>query len=60
MALSCGELGRGHRRQHRVLIIGFMWFMPKVFGDRWIAYMGRPGEQLRPGPDFVLSSSRAP
>jgi hypothetical protein len=29
--------------------------MPKLFGNRWIAYMGRPGEQLKPGPDFVLS-----
>lgn len=38
-----------------LLIIGFVWFMPKVFGDRWIALMGRPGEQLTPGPDFVLS-----
>ena len=38
-----------------LLIIGFVWFMPNVFGDRWIALMGRPGEQLRPGPDFVLS-----
>jgi hypothetical protein len=38
-----------------LLVIGFVWFMPKVFGDRWIALMGRPGEQLKPGPDFVLS-----
>ena len=38
-----------------LLVIGFVWFMPKVFGDRWIAYMGRPGEQLKPGPDFILS-----
>ena len=38
-----------------LLVIGFLWFMPRVFGDRWIAYMGRPGEQLRPGPDFILS-----
>src|SRR5205814_7804934 len=38
-----------------LLVIGFVWFMPRVFGDRWTAYMGRPGEQLRPGPDFVLS-----
>jgi hypothetical protein len=29
--------------------------MPQVFGNRWIAYMGRPGEQLKPGPDFILS-----
>lgn len=30
--------------------------MPSLpVGDRWIAYLGRPGEQLRPGPDFVLS-----
>jgi sterol desaturase/sphingolipid hydroxylase (fatty acid hydroxylase superfamily) len=38
-----------------LLIIGFVWFMPNVFGNRWIALMGRPGEQLKPGPDFVLS-----
>jgi len=38
-----------------LLIICFVWFMPKVFGERWIALMGRPGEQLTPGPDFVLS-----
>ena len=38
-----------------LLVIGFVWFMPKVFGDRWIAYLGRPGEQLKPGPDFILS-----
>jgi sterol desaturase/sphingolipid hydroxylase (fatty acid hydroxylase superfamily) len=38
-----------------LLVIGFVWFLPKVFGDRWVAYLGRPGEQLRPGPDFILS-----
>ena len=38
-----------------LLVIGFVWFMPQVFGNRWIAYMGRPGEQLTPGPDFILS-----
>lgn len=38
-----------------LLVIGFVWFIPKVFGDRWTAYMGRPDEQLKPGPDFVLS-----
>jgi hypothetical protein len=38
-----------------LLVIGFVWFMPQVFGNRWIAYMGRPGEQLRPGPEFILS-----
>lgn len=38
-----------------LLVIGFVWFMPQVFGNRWIAYIGRPGEQLKPGPDFVLS-----
>ena len=34
---------------------GFVWFRPKVFGDRWIAYLGRPGEHFKPGPDFILS-----
>jgi len=29
--------------------------MPNVFGNRWIALMGRPGEQLRPGPEFIVS-----
>jgi Protein of unknown function (DUF1761) len=38
-----------------LLVIGFVWFRPKVFGDRWSVCQGRPGEQLRPGPDFVLS-----
>jgi hypothetical protein len=38
-----------------LLVIGFVWFMPNVFGNRWIALMGRPGEQLKPGPDFILS-----
>ena len=38
-----------------LLVIGFVWFMPQVFGDRWIALMGRPGEQLRPGPEFIVS-----
>jgi uncharacterized protein DUF1761 len=38
-----------------LLVIGFVWFMPNVFGNRWIALMGRPGEQLRPGPEFVVS-----
>lgn len=38
-----------------LLLIGFVWFMPNVFGDRWIALMGRPGEQLRPGPEFIVS-----
>lgn len=38
-----------------LLVIGFVWFRPQVFGNRWIAYIGRPGEQFKPGPDFVLS-----
>jgi len=38
-----------------LLVIGFVWFMPNIFGSRWIALMGRPGEQLKPGPDFILS-----
>lgn len=38
-----------------LLVIGFVWFMPNVFGNRWIALMGRPGEQLRPGPEFIVS-----
>lgn len=41
------------------LVIGFIWFMPKVFGSRWLAYLGRPGEQLRPGPEFALSIASA-
>jgi uncharacterized protein DUF1761 len=41
------------------LIVGFIWFMPMVFGSRWLAYLGRPGEQLRPGPEFVLSIASA-
>ena len=38
-----------------LLVIGFIWFMPSVFGNRWIALMGRPGEQLKPGPEFIVS-----
>lgn len=38
-----------------LLVIGFVWFMPNVFGNRWIALMGRPGEQLRAGPEFIVS-----
>ena len=38
-----------------LLVIGFVWFMPNVFGNRWIALMGRPGEQMRPGPEFIVS-----
>lgn len=43
-----------------LLVIGFVWFRPTVFGDRWIAYQGRPGEQFKPGPDFILSILSAP
>lgn len=38
-----------------LLVIGFVWFMPQLFGNRWMAYIGRPGEQMRPGPEFILS-----
>ena len=38
-----------------LLVIGFVWFMPNAFGNRWIALMGRPGEQMRPGPEFIIS-----
>ena len=38
-----------------LLVIGFVWFMPNVFGNRWIALMGRPGEQLRPVPEFIVA-----
>ena len=38
-----------------VMVIGFVWFRPQVFGSRWMAYIGKPGQQMRPGPDFVIA-----
>ena len=38
-----------------VMVFGFVFFLPGVFGARWLALIGRPGEQLRPGPEFVVS-----
>ena len=38
-----------------VMVFGFVFFLPGVFGARWLALIGRPGEQMRPGPEFVVS-----
>ena len=38
-----------------VMVFGFVFFLPQVFGARWLALIGRPNEQLRPGPEFVVS-----
>ena len=33
------------------LIIGFIWYSPRVFGNRWMAYLGTTQAQLgNPGP----------
>ena len=33
------------------LIIGFIWYSPRVFGSRWMAYLGTTQAQLgNPGP----------
>jgi hypothetical protein len=37
------------------MIFGFVFFLPQVFGARWMALIGRPGEQMRPGPEFLVS-----
>lgn len=38
-----------------VMVFGFVFFLPQVFGARWMALVGRPNEQMRPGPEFVVS-----
>ena len=33
------------------MVIGFAWYSPRVFGDRWMAYLGTTQAQLgNPGP----------
>jgi len=33
------------------LVIGFIWYSPRVFGTRWMAYLGTTQAQLgNPGP----------
>ncbi len=33
------------------LVIGFVWYAPPVFGDRWMSYLGTTQAQLgNPGP----------
>jgi amino acid transporter len=36
-----------------VMVFGFVFFLPQVFGA--MALIGRPNEQMRPGPEFVVS-----
>jgi hypothetical protein len=38
-----------------VMAFGFVFFLPQVFGARWMALIGRPNEAMRPGPEFVVS-----
>ena len=33
-----------------VMVFGFVFFLPQVFGARWMALIGRPNEPMRPGP----------
>ena len=33
------------------LVVGFVWYSPRVFGNRWMAYLGTTQAQLgNPGP----------
>ena len=37
------------------LVIGFIWYSPRVFGTRWMAYLGTAQAQLgNPGPTGML------
>jgi len=37
------------------LVIGFIWYSPRVFGTRWMAYLGTTQAQLgNPGPTGML------
>lgn len=38
-----------------VMVFGFVFFLPQVFGSRWMALIGRPNAPMRPGPEFVIS-----
>ena len=38
-----------------VMVFGFIFFLPQVFGARWMTLVGRSAEQMRPGPEFVVS-----
>jgi hypothetical protein len=42
-----------------VMVFGFVFFLPSVFGARWMALIGRPNEKMRPGPEFVISIAAA-
>lgn len=38
------------------LVVGFLWYSPKAFGDRWMAYLGTTQAQLgNPGPTGMLT-----
>jgi hypothetical protein len=37
------------------LVIGFIWYSPRVFGNRWMAYLGTTQAQLgNPGPTGMV------
>ena len=38
-----------------VMVFGFVFFLPQVFGARWMTLIGRANEPMRPGPEFVIS-----
>ena len=40
-----------------VMVFGFVFFLPPVFGARWMALIGRPREQMRPGPEFAIDAA---
>ncbi len=36
-------------------VIGAVWYMPAVFGNRWMRYLGKTQAELgRPGPGFAV------
>ncbi len=38
------------------VVIGFIWYAPPVFGNRWMKYLGRTQAELgQPGPAFALA-----
>ena len=38
------------------VVIGFVWYAPQVFGDRWMKYLGKTRAELgQPGPAFGLA-----
>ncbi len=39
-----------------VMILGFVWYSPPLFGRRWLGYLGKTQAELgRPGPAFAIA-----